>query len=115
MADEADYIERIADDVLTVLTARSFFEALDDQMCPPDAAQPRAECKGPYEATASILFALGLDSDDVAEWFPLAAGGSCLASRRAPASSQSTGRLAPASSQISARHKTALPGTARKW
>jgi len=67
MEDEAEYLERIANDVLAVLTARHFLEVLDDQMCPPDPAQPRAQCTGSYDVATSVLFQPGFESDDVAD------------------------------------------------
>jgi hypothetical protein len=61
MDDDDELIGEIAPDVIKVLVSQRFFEALDDQMCPADLAQPRLRCAGTYAIATAILTKGGFD------------------------------------------------------
>jgi hypothetical protein len=67
MESDDGFIEAIASDVLKALQRVRFFQALDDEMCPIDPAQPRALCQGSYATSTAILAGLGFDPDAVGE------------------------------------------------
>ena len=67
MEDDDGFIEAIAPDVLKALQRVRFFQALDDQMCPTDPAQPRASCQGSYTISTGILTDCGFDSAEAGE------------------------------------------------
>jgi hypothetical protein len=62
-----EFIEAIASDLLEALQRAMFFQALDDQMCPTDPAQPRALCKRSYAISTEVLAGRGFDPDAVGE------------------------------------------------
>ncbi|HKS67351.1 MAG TPA: DUF2695 domain-containing protein [Candidatus Acidoferrales bacterium] len=59
-----DYIASIAAGVLRVLTARAFFDALDEALCPTDESKPAVPCRHTYKNSDRILTHLGFATDD---------------------------------------------------
>jgi hypothetical protein len=73
-----ELIDSIAPKVLKVLASKRFFEALDDQLCPADPAQPRSACEGTYVISTRILSLYGFGPEDIADITQvLAARGAC--------------------------------------
>jgi hypothetical protein len=62
-----DLIDSIAPDVLKVLASKGFFEALDDQLCPSDSAQPPLFCGGTFGISTEILSSYGFGPEEIAE------------------------------------------------
>jgi hypothetical protein len=62
-----DLIDSIAPDVLKVLASKRFFEALDDQLCPADPAQPHPSCGGTYVISTEILSSYGFGPEEIGE------------------------------------------------
>jgi hypothetical protein len=52
---EEDSIASITPDVMTVLSDRGFFAALDDLFCPIQEGSEAAKCKGNFETSKAIL------------------------------------------------------------
>jgi hypothetical protein len=62
-----ELVNEIAPDVLAVLARRGSFEALDDQLCPADGAQPRVSCEGTYARSTAIRVTSGFDQETISE------------------------------------------------
>jgi hypothetical protein len=79
MDRDDELINEIAPDVLGVLARKRFFEALDDQMCPADPAQPCLSCEGTYAISTAILMTSGFDQDAIDDIVQVLAlrGGCC--------------------------------------
>ena len=78
--EEADeFIASIAPDVIRSLVRSSFFEKLDDLLCPKDHSHPIRTCEGDYELSESVLLALGFNRPDLEDIFGVLSsrGGCC--------------------------------------
>jgi hypothetical protein len=71
---EEDYVASITPDVMAVLAARGFFDALDEALCPTDA-KPPVTCRTNYENSERILIELGFERDDFEDIFDVLRGG----------------------------------------
>ena len=71
---EKDYVASITPSVIAVLTAKGFFDALDEALCPVDESKPAASCRSDYQNSERILADLGFDADDVDDIFGVLRG-----------------------------------------
>jgi hypothetical protein len=73
------FVEAIATDVLSVLTRKGFFEALDDVFSPRDGSPTSTACKGDYAISEGILGNLKFDKQDLDDIFEVlkSRGGFC--------------------------------------
>ena len=76
---EQDYVRSITRDVMAVLAAKGFFDALDEVLCPVDESKPPASCRTNYENSERILIGLGFESGDFEDIFDVlrSRGGFC--------------------------------------
>jgi hypothetical protein len=64
-----DYLALITPDVMAVLAAEGFFDALDEALCPADESKPPVPCRTSYENSERILIGLGSESGDFEDIF----------------------------------------------
>lgn len=78
-AQQPEYVASITSDVLRVLTADGFFEALDDALCPVDDSKPAVPCRHNYENSERLLKELGFETEDLEDIFDVlrSRGGFC--------------------------------------
>ena len=76
---DAELIAEIAPDVMRCLRGAGVFGALDDLLCPADAAQPRQPCHGDYRHARAVLAVRGFREDEFFDVFHvlMAGGGYC--------------------------------------
>ena len=76
---EEDHIASMAPNVIAVLSAKGFFEALDEVLCPLEESKPVVPCRSNYENSERILTDLGFDAADVEDIFDVlrSRGGAC--------------------------------------
>lgn len=76
---EQEYIVSIAPNVIAVLVARRFFDALDEALCPIDESKSAVSCSSNYQNSERILADLGFRPDDFEDIFKVlrSRGGFC--------------------------------------
>jgi hypothetical protein len=76
---DEELIADVTPDVMKCVSATRFFEALDDEMCPPDGSAARAICWGDYRASRPILLGRGFTEEELFDLFHvlMAQGGYC--------------------------------------
>jgi Protein of unknown function (DUF2695) len=76
---DPEFVASITYDVMRCLDNSSFFEKLDDLLCPKDGSQNQESCSGDYKLSESILRASGFEVADFADIFDVlqAKGGFC--------------------------------------
>ena len=74
-----ELIDDITPDVMRVLRGAKVFDALDDALCPENAAVARKQCFGDYRNARSILLARGFKEKELFDVFHvlMALGGYC--------------------------------------
>jgi hypothetical protein len=66
---DAELIADIAPDVMRCLAGATFFEALDDVLCPAEGPHPRQPCHGDYRHSRAALLACGFREDEFFDVF----------------------------------------------
>jgi hypothetical protein len=78
-APDRELIVSITPDVMKCLERSSFFDRLDDLLCPRDDSHHREDCCGDYKLSESILRTSGFEPSEFADIFAVlrAKGGFC--------------------------------------
>jgi Protein of unknown function (DUF2695) len=76
---DPEFVASITPDVMRCLDNSSFFQKLDDLLCPKDGSQIQPSCSGDYKLSESILRASGFEESDFGDVFDVlrAKGGFC--------------------------------------
>lgn len=73
-----EFISSIASNVMQCLAESSYFEKLDDLLCPKDISGKSENCDGTYRLSESILQTSGFERDDLSDIFAvLQSKGAC--------------------------------------